>query len=84
MTNISGDIEIVLDEESKEESNESFIDRKLSETQFRRMRGELLSELQEFVRLEMTKVHSRHSNDSFATVERVMRMKPCSNLLMKE
>ena len=46
MTNISGDIEILLDEDSKEESKEYFIDLKLSEIQFTRMRGEHLSMLQ--------------------------------------
>lgn len=59
LLHISRDIEILLeDKEDGAESNESYIDRKLSEVKFRRMKDELVCELKHFVLSEIVKVTS--------------------------
>ena len=67
ISNISRDIDILLDDREKEESDESFIDRKLSEIHLKQVKSELLCELQDFVKAEIIKVHDSHylKNDSF-------------------
>ena len=72
LINISKDIDILLeDDEVKDESNEHFIDRKLTEMHFKRMKNELMYDLKEFVRSEVAKIADslRIERDFFCPAE---------------